>query len=277
VACEWRKRVKAAPKAGLGRDVYCGRSFQEAALAARAGQADFRIISGGLGLIRADEAIPAYSLSLVRSSPEFVGSRVLGSPFKASQWWNEVQTDSQGAPLGELVRTNRNAIVIIGISSTYLSLIVDDLSALAENELERLRFIGLGIQDACPTRLGSSILPYDDRLDGPDSPIRGTRGDFSQRAMRHFIGSVLPECTSLALEAHNSAVNNCLSKWRRPNAITRPSLTDDEIIRLIKKNWRAIEGQSSRGLRYLRDVEKVACEQGRFRILFHRAAQEVMS
>jgi hypothetical protein len=183
----------------------------------------------------------------------------------------------QGAALAELVHANRNAVAIVSISSSYLSLIADDLGALTEDELARIRIIGLGIHDACPVRLRSCVLPYDDRLDGPDSPIRGTRGDYSQRAMRHFIEFLLPECTSVSLEAHNSAVNNCLSKWRRPNTISRPSTTDDEIIRLIKKNWRAIEGQSSRGLRYLRDVEKVACEQGRFRALFQRAAQEVMS
>jgi hypothetical protein len=277
VACEWRKRVKAAPKAGVARDVYCGRSFQEAVFAARAGHADLQIISGGLGLIRADEAIPAYSLSLVRSSPEFVGSRVLGSPFNASYWWHDIQANSQSPALAELVRANHNAVAIVSISSAYLSLIADDLSALTPDELARIRIVGLGIQDACPVKLRSCILPYDDRLDGADSPIRGTRGDYAQRAMRHFIESILPECRSVSLETHSSAVSHCLSKWRRPNAITRPSMTDDEIIRLIKKNWRAIEGQSSRGLRYLRDVERVACEQGRFRVLFHRAAQEVMS
>ena len=46
---------------------------------------------------------------------------------------------------------------------------------------------------------------------------------------------------------------------------------------LIKKNWKAIEGKSSLGLRHLRDVEKIACEQGRFRDLFLRAAKQVTS
>ena len=62
-ACEWRKRVERAPKAAAARDVYCGRSFQEAVLAARTGRADFRIISGGLALVRADETIPTYGVS----------------------------------------------------------------------------------------------------------------------------------------------------------------------------------------------------------------------
>src|SRR5262249_42334773 len=77
----WRKRVRSAPVVGLASEVYCGRSFQEAAIGARAGRADFRIISGGLGLIPSEQEIPSYSLSLVRNSAEFIGTRVVGAPF----------------------------------------------------------------------------------------------------------------------------------------------------------------------------------------------------
>src|SRR5262245_46370718 len=104
----WRKRVRAAPAVGLANDVYCGRSFHEAVSAARAGRVDFRFVSGGLGLIRGDEAIPAYSLSLVRHSPEFIGLRVAGSSFDASRWWSEVQRKHETAPLAASVRTDRN-------------------------------------------------------------------------------------------------------------------------------------------------------------------------
>jgi hypothetical protein len=57
VAHSWRKRVKSAPATGLAIDVYCGRNFQEANQAARAARADFRIISGGLGLVQGQEPI----------------------------------------------------------------------------------------------------------------------------------------------------------------------------------------------------------------------------
>src|SRR4051794_9693682 len=71
VVSDWLKRIRSAQAAGPAHDVYCGRSFQEAATAARAGRADFRIISGGLGLVRGDQNIPSYSLSLVRESADF--------------------------------------------------------------------------------------------------------------------------------------------------------------------------------------------------------------
>lgn len=271
----WRQRVKAADPVGSASDVYCGRSFQEAASAARTGRADFRIISGGLGLIRAEEPIPSYSLSLVRQSAEFIGSRVVGAPFDAAHWWSEIQRRREPAPLAKSLRANRNAIAVIGISSAYLSLIAGDLLSLSEDDLDRVRLIGLGIENTCPQQLRHCILPYDNRLDGPDSPIPGTRGDFSSRAMRHFIERVLPQHKSGSIGVHKTAVNRNLSKWRRPKLISRPSRTDEEIIRLIKKNWKSIEGKSTLGLRYLRDVEKIACEQNRFKTLFHRAAKEV--
>jgi hypothetical protein len=277
VASVWRKRVKSTHTVGLARDVYCGRNFQEAKFAARAGGADFWIISGGLGLVRQDQLIPPYSLSLVRQSSEFIGSRIIDEPFDAARWWGEIQGTSEPAPLATMVRASPSATVVIGITSSYLPLVGDDLLSLNEDELGRLRLIGLGIGDACPAALWRSILPYDDRLDGPDSPIRGTRGDFSSRAMRHFIEHVLPEHRAGSIEAHQAAVDRRLKSWRHPKPISRPSRTDEEIIQLIKRNWRAIEGKSSLGLRYLRDVEKIACEQGRYRSLFHRAAKQVTS
>jgi hypothetical protein len=277
VANTWRARVRSAHAVGPATGVYSGRSFQEALLAARAGRAEFRVISGGLGLVRGDEQIPSYSLSLVRESSEFIGGRVTDEPFDVGRWWSEVQRSAQTEPLEELVHTNPTAVVVIGITKAYLSLIAKDLMRLKESDLDRVRLIGLGIGNACPEALERCLLPYDDRLDGPDSPIRGTRTDFSSRAMRHFIQSVLPEQQGGSIENHKNAVNRLLAGWRHPKLACRPSKTDDEIVDLIKKNWNVIEGKSSLGLRHLRDVENIACEQGRFRSLFQRAAKEVGS
>src|SRR5262249_36128822 len=150
-------------------------------------------ISGGLGLVRGDERIPSYGLSLVPQSSEFIGARVTSEPFDVDRWWREIQRSDQITPLAELLHANPTSIAVIGISKIYLSLVAKDLMSLDDCDLGRLRLIGLGIGNACPARLQRCLLPYDDRLDGPDSPIRGTRTDFSSRAMRHFIESVFPE------------------------------------------------------------------------------------
>jgi len=273
----WRARVQSARQLRAATVIYSGRRFREAILAARAAHTDLRIISGGLGLIRADDQIPSYTLSLVPESSEYVGTRIVGESFDVARWWREIQPSSEGAPLADLLRANPTSIAVIGISKTYLSLISEDLMSLGDGDLDRLRLVGMGIESACPPRLQHCLLPYDKRLDGPDSPIRGTRIDFSSRAMRHFIETILPAHQGASIERHKHAVDRTLCDWRRPRSISRTSKTDDEIVGLIKKNWKKIEGKSSLGLRYLRDVKNIACEQGRFRDLFHRAAREVRS
>lgn len=276
VVQRWRKRTSSASVVAPATRVYCGRSFQEALIGAKKANADFRIISGGLGLLRGDQLIPSYSLSLVRQSKDFIGSKVTDETFSPHRWWREVQYDAGTQPISELVCANPNAVVVIGISNSYLSLIAEDLASLDRRDVPRIRLIGKSIENVCPPQLQQCILPYDDRLDGPDSVIRGTRGDFSSRAMRHFIECVLLETKTSSLTAHKAMVSRLIALWRAPKPISRVSKTDDEIVHLIKRSWKSIQGQSSRGLRHLRDVDKVACEQGRFRILFHRAAKQVM-
>src|SRR5690242_172623 len=73
VASEWRIRRLSAPVAGAAHSIYCGRSFREAELAGLAARADLYIVSGGLGLVAANDEIPSYSLTLVRGSTDYIG------------------------------------------------------------------------------------------------------------------------------------------------------------------------------------------------------------
>src|SRR5262249_34079580 len=154
-------------------------------------------------------------------SSEFIGARVIGESFDAAKWWSGIQRDMEVAPLAKVMRSNPEAIVVVGISSAYLPLVGNDLTSLEEDDLERLRLVGLGIESSCPSRLRHCILPYDNRLDGPDSSIRGTRGDFSSRAMRDFIECLLLDNHAGSLESHKAAVQRRLQKWRRPESVSR--------------------------------------------------------
>jgi hypothetical protein len=136
--------------------------------------------------------------------------------------------------------------------------------------------IGLGIDSSCPEQLLPYVLPYDARFDGPDSDIPGTRGDFASRALRHFAEVIFPN-SSNSLETHKRAVVRHLKDWRMPRKLEREPKSDEDIIKIIKRTWATTKGQSGRALRHLRDVEEIACEQGRFRLLFHRAAKQVLS
>src|SRR5262249_55421255 len=155
----WRVAIRSARPRGLAAEVYSGRGFQEAVLAARGARGDFRIISGGLGFIRGDDEIPSYSLSLVPQSAEFIGAQVTEF-FDVTRWWRDIQQSTTATPIAELLQNAPTHIAVIGISKAYLSLVANDLMALDDRDLDRLRIIGMGIHDGCPARLQQCLLPY---------------------------------------------------------------------------------------------------------------------
>ena len=115
-------------------------------------------------------------------------------------------------------------------------------------------------------------MPYDERLESLPG-FTGTRADFPQRAMRHFVSQLIGH--QLAAKAAFHAVEQALSVCIAPTVPTRRRLTDDEICVLIRKGWTKCGGSGARLLRYLRDDELVACEQGRFAILRRQVAEQM--
>jgi hypothetical protein len=103
VAAEWVARVSTAQPAASARDVYCGRSFQEALTAARSTRVSLRIISAGLGLIDEEEPVPPYNLTLVRGKANSIESRISVGRFDAGRWWGQIQRRRSAQPLARLV------------------------------------------------------------------------------------------------------------------------------------------------------------------------------
>ena len=105
-------------------------------------------------------------------------------------------------------------------------------------------------------------LPYDERLEDRKSGYSGTRSDFTQRAMKHFVKEIgMP---NEPLPKIVKQLNAKLSKLKKPVAPNRVKISDPELMKLINKNWRKFDGQTSKLLRFLRDEALVSCEQSRF-------------
>ena len=121
------------------------------------------------------------------------------------------------------------------------------------------------------SRLRRCVMPYDERLEGHER-FAGTRSDFPQRAMRHFVEEL--DGQYLDVERANDAVETAMAQLKRPVLPQRARKTDEEIIKLIRSQWMTHDGSSLRLLRYLRDEALVACEQSRFRGLWHRVRAE---
>jgi hypothetical protein len=269
----WLGRVRAATNRVAAADLYQGRSFVESRASARALGADLYVISAGLGLLREDSQVPAYSLTVTGEPPDNVLLRVKpNGEASPSAWWDMIVHKSPlGTGIAELVRGSSPNLVLLALPSAYLDMVSRDLAEIHGRSVSRLRFFARAIPASFPDKLRPAVMPYDDRLDGPDSTLQGTRTDFAARALHHFAAVVLHNNPDGSLDAHRRAVRSALSRWRRQVIPDRPRRTDSELIALIRDNWKAAEGKSGRMLRVLRDDLGVACEQSRFIKLFEEA------
>lgn len=261
VAVEWGRRISTAPHAALARRIYGGRGFRDAEAASHRLDGDLRIVSAGLGLVRADSTAPAYGLTIVRGHPDCVLSKIDGS---AADWWEALTRLSpihRDLPQGD-------GPVFAALSAPYLAMVGRDWATWPEAQLRRLRLFS----KAPPTgRLAPAWMPYDDRLDAVGSDREGTQSDFAQRALRHFAETFGEGAGSAKADA--ALVSNALSGLTSRVVPERKRMEDDALLDLIDAEWDAVGGRSGRMLRRLRDELGVACEQTRLKVLFKKVAQ----
>ena len=267
--CDW---LRDADDKMPAKDLYAGRGFSEALATAHHVGADLWVISAGLGLVHGVEDVPAYDLTLSIRSDNSIQNKIMGGPFNAAQWWSDLgRRRRPKRSLANLVKSKPAARIVVSLPGSYLELILDDLLSLPFSDLNRVRIVGPLDTSAVHERLRPCVMPYDDRFNGPETPLAGTRADFSQRAARHFLEHMCVDTSSNDVNEDAARVREFLKGMAWPENAVRKQLGDDEIVKLILSCWDRSEGQSSKMLRVLRDEEGVACEQGRFQDLFKRA------
>jgi hypothetical protein len=274
ISKEWNDRISNAPDRQVPADLYCGRGFREAENAAKKLKTKPLVISAGLGLLSSDCEIPAYDLTLSPYSLDSVFTRI-AEKITPSEWWEAIAlAQKKKHPISSLVATKPKSLVLIACSGNYTNLISNDLMNLKETDLSRVRLFGPKKLKGIPEAIRPLIMPYDERFDGPSSPLPGTRGDFAQRVMCHFAEHVARPPKDLHKpERHAELIEEILNGWKYPRQVTRIKKTDDEIIDLVANLWPRAQGSSGRMLRVLRDQEMIACEQGRFASLFKIAKE----
>jgi hypothetical protein len=259
VAAAWGALLRGSQERYAAADLYGGRSFQEAAGAAKALEADFLVVSAGLGLIDNKTAIPAYRCTVLGDADDSVRARVQGH-FSSAAWWAALREMSPFAqPLATLVQRS-NGLILVALSDAYLEMLAPEIAGLSADALARVRIFTRAPKRRVALDLLPLMMPYDDRLDGPDSSIRGTRGDFASRALAHFAGL---QVTGSATE-DSALVSAALHNWRLPTKVERSRHDDAALVSLMHDHWDAVNGSSSRLLRLFRDDLGVACEQSRF-------------
>lgn len=258
VAEGWLVALAEQPSRLQAGRLYVGRSILEARNVSQHLGAPLFIVSAGIGLVKSDEPIPGYDMSASGKGTELAVTLArLGA--SKSDWWHQL---GSGKGFGWLLRENPDSIVLISLPSEYLEMVRGDLEALPSRDLARIRvFTSPAGQKKIGKIPGVPSLPYDERLESIVG-YAGTRSDFPQRALKHFVSELKGHFLSIG-EASRAVVAS-LSGVECKSAPQRKRLDDVEICRLIRQAWASVDGNSAKLLRHLRDTELVSCEQGRF-------------
>jgi hypothetical protein len=272
LARRWDRLLRKAPKVTAVGDLYVGRAIVESKSVTRSLGADLYIVSAGLGLVREMDLVPNYDLTVGTSNGP-LNSALKSSGKDSTHWWalRTKRVEAAGS-LANLVCSMPNRKILIALPATYLQMVADDLGMIDADAAKRLRiFTSEAGRAKVPNHLLHCVLPYDERLESLDD-YQGTRAEFPQRALRHFV-EVL-EGHQLALCDAHMAVSAALARLKKRKAPTRQKATDDQIASMLRAQWFVHAGSSTRLLRYLRDKALVACEQSRFQTIWRAVHAE---
>lgn len=236
-------------------------------------EAQLWFVSAGLGLVPSEAEIPRYNLTLAAGSGS-IAVHLNELRARPSEWWAAL-AKHRGQTLLKLHQQDPRAPLYLALPANYLAMLGEELEAIARDGGESRLWIFTGApgKRVLPKGLQHRALPYDQRLEvvGP----AGTQADFPQRCLKHFLSLELP--FNVTASAASSAVQQALAAAEPPTRPGRRSVTDDEAMRLMREHWASEKGQSSRLLRLLRNGLGVACEQGRFRKLYHQVLGTVQA
>lgn len=258
VASEWRARLRAPTKKYLPTALYGGRSFAEALSTSKYLGIRLAVISAGLGVVGPEALAPSYSLTTAGATDENVLSRCPPGT-KPADWWRAA---FQHGALSRLLHGSTGRIYL-ALPQTYLEMIADELMELDFQTLDRVRIFTAGERTLSNSSLRHYVMPYDGRLDGPDSSLPGTKSDFASRALKHFSGIVSTSEYQM-VEDDRGTVQRSLDGMRHPEIPRRSKMSDAEVQSTLLNAWHALGGNKSRLLRHLRDDMQIACEQSRF-------------
>lgn len=262
----WFERLEASAAVARARELYAGRGFGLAVQAAAAANAKLCVLSAGLGLVEASQRVPSYGLTVTPGRPESLPDKVSGE-FDPAAWFSAVLGGPYSRRWTDVIGCSGR--ILLTLSRPYAEMVGASLLELDGDILSRLRIFGAALSGALPAELGPSVTPYDRRL---DAILPGTRVDFSQRALSHFVNSVLPNVGTGDRDSDFAEVAAALKHATAPERKRRPRRSDEEILRLISAR---LDEQTGIGgiLRALRHEEGVACEQSRFTRLYRMAVE----
>lgn len=272
LSARWRDQLQGGRDVHPVESLYAGRAFQDARRAATLLEAPLYIASAGLGMVAASEAAPAYDLTVADSGATILPIlKQIGAT--RMDWWRSLNA-ARGHPrpiASEMAHLNA-ATWYLAMPGTYLSMLSEELTQLPTEATRRLRiFTSSAWAHSAPQVLADQVLPYDERLEGTN--FSGTRGDFAQRALLHFLEDLNGH--ALTMDEARDKVASAMSLSIKRELPRRTKKSDEEILQILRVNWHEYGGAGGRLLRFLRDTALVQCEQSRFKGLWHSLREEM--
>lgn len=277
VSNEWASRIRASqPRLEAGK-LYAGRQYSEALRVSLRLDARLLIVSAGLGMVRSSEFVPSYSLTVAPGMSDSILAKVQ-CKITSADWWRALtqggfRSRSLAATLEQI--EDDSGLILIALPSSYLAMLKDELAQFSSDVVARMRIFtspSFQFRDAGLDRLR---MPYDHRLEGPESPSQGTAIDFTSRALRDFAEFVLPNMPKEGCHEHAAAVVRRLAGWTAAARPERTRQSDHQLKCIIRANWSRAGGSASQMLRWIRGELGMACEQGRMKDLYTAIQREM--
>lgn len=264
----WADAIEKQPNLVPADRLYSGRSISEMKTLARQHNAPLYVISAGLGLISIHDKKPFYNLTISGTSQDSVVSKIDSDKFKICSWWRDVN-NKDTTPIANLVLNDKHSLFIIAISKPYFEMVREDIESIPPDLKKNIRIFGIKQNHGSPLKL--SIMPYDDRFNGPDSPMPGTLSDFPQRCVVHYVKHVN---RFASLDDDRVRITKIMESMDWPIRSTGKRLLDDEIIDVIVAEFERTKLSKTKMLRRFRSALKIACEQQRFSRLYNLAMEK---
>jgi hypothetical protein len=268
----WIRKVNSSSTLESVKSTYGGRTFIEATNASEQLNADLYVISAGLGLVHADDKIPNYNMTISNGSGS-IANWLLEKRHLPKDWWAMLNsTIGKTLPILRLIEESEG--MIFALPSTYLEMIKVEIEMIGDNYLNRVFIITSPAgQKLFNHPLKERCLTYDERLNGAPG-YEGTRNDFPQRALRHFVKEI--DFKSSPINVIQSNIRSFIESNSRPLLPARARMSDQEIKKIIYKKWEEYGGRRENLLRYLRDKALISCEQKRFGHLWNEVKLEII-
>lgn len=257
----WKAQLAACPehKKIPASQLYRGRGFKRILKIVSEDVSKVHVMSAGLGLVGAADKLVPYNLTTSVGSNSHVKNHLPTSRFDETDWWDGIAAQK----LHDLIESKPNTIFILSCSRSYLEMVMNDLLMTQTDHRQRIRIVGNELEQVSDFELFDYIMPYDLRLNSVDSPYRGGKIDFAQRAAHHLYDIVKANMQATAVEHQQMVFKSMESYGSLEDVKQSESIANEDLRELLIKEWKSAFGRPSRLLQLVRQKHGFSCSESR--------------